>query len=339
MTPREAFAAQAGSCEALGSPFMAQLMRLLAERLTDATEVGRVVLGWPGDADPIRDGLPLRLAGGLHALRLEGIALNEVYPPNDVSDDALWDGVEEALARFAPGIIAALQLPPQTNEVRRAAALLPALATLATTDDRSVALYELGTSGGLNLRADRFSLHTPAGVLGDPDSPVQHRPEWTGAAPPTVLPQVIARGGVDLSPIDPTEEDGRFRLLSYLWPDQPHRLALTEGAITLARAHPARLVAADAAEGLARLFADHSSPHRAVVFHTIAWQYFPDDTKTRVQDVIESAEFPVSRIAMEGDGGDGALIRLWPDARGAPVPLGRCGFHGEWVRWDGLPAL
>ena len=339
MTPREAFEAQVGYCEALGSPFMMQLMRLVAERLTDATEVGRAILGWPGDPDPRRDAVPLRLAGALHALRLDGVALDGVYPPNEVPDDALWDAVEDALVGFAPRIIASLASPPQTNEVRRSAAVLPALATLTALHDGPVALYELGTSGGLNLRADRFCLDTPAGVIGDPESPVRHRPDWSGTSPPTALPEVVARGGVDLAPIDPTGEAGRLRLLSYLWPDQPARLALTEGAIALARTHPADIIAGDAAEGLAQLFSRHPSGCRAVIFHTIAWQYFPDSTKTRVQQVIDGAAFPVSRIAMEGDGGDSALIRLWPDARRAPVALGRCGFHGQWVRWDGLPSL
>ncbi len=336
MTPREAFAAQAEYCRALGSPFMAQLMGLASERLTEDSPVGAALLNWSGDPSPTADGLPLRFAGALHALRLAGLALDGVYPPHQVDDDTLWTAVLGAMADHAPRILAALQSAPQTNEVRRSAAILPALATLTTLTDMPIALYELGASGGLNLRADRFAIATPAGVIGDPESGARHAPEWTGAPPPTRLPRITARGGVDLSPIDPTQETGRLRLLSYLWPDQPERLERTEAAIALARAHPARMIAGDAAEGLARLFDEHPEGARAVVFHTIAWQYFPEATQSRAEEIMASAPFPVSRIALEAEGRENALIRLWPEASGAPLALGRAGFHAEWIAWDGL---
>lgn len=339
MTPTEAFEAQAGYCEALGSPFMVRLMTLLAERLTDETEVGRHLLSWPGDPDPRADALPLRFAGALHALKLDGVALADVYPPNEVRDADLWAGLVRAFEVFPERIIAALSSPPQTNEVRRSAAVLPALSTLAKLHTEPVALYELGTSGGLNLRLDRFALTTPGGAIGDPESPVRHAPDWSGAMPPTDLPNVVRRGGVDRAPVDPTTETGRLRLLSFLWPDQPERLERTEHAIALARSHPAEILQADAGEGLADLFADHPEGARAVIFHTIAWQYFPAATQAHVQEVIAAAQFPVSRIAMEGDGGQSARISVWPDARGKALTLGRCGFHGQWVHWEGWPDL
>ncbi|MEM7489864.1 MAG: DUF2332 family protein, partial [Pseudomonadota bacterium] len=71
----DAFTYQARACASLDSPFMARLMTLLAERLhPDHGPVAAALFAWPGDVTPSGASLPLRLAGGLHALRLEGDA-------------------------------------------------------------------------------------------------------------------------------------------------------------------------------------------------------------------------------------------------------------------------
>ena len=38
--------------------------------------------------------------------------------------------------------------------------------------------------------------------------------------------RVLERAGCDAAPIDPSTEDGRLTLLSYVWPDQVHRIFL-----------------------------------------------------------------------------------------------------------------
>src|SRR6185312_2122462 len=87
-------------------------------------------LDWSGD--PRADALPLRLAGALHGLVLEGRApaLAAVYPPHDAGDASLWAAVEAALAAEAPYLLRRLQGPPQTNEVQRTAALCPGFLTV-----------------------------------------------------------------------------------------------------------------------------------------------------------------------------------------------------------------
>ena len=88
----EAFRGQAQSCAHLGSPFMDQLMQLLAGKLDHGGPVMERLRAWPGDVSSRGASLPLRLAGGLHALVRTGKApeLAAVYPPNEVDDDMLW---------------------------------------------------------------------------------------------------------------------------------------------------------------------------------------------------------------------------------------------------------
>ena len=202
---------------------MARLMNLFADRLSRGSSVADKVLDWEGDPRPQADNVSLRLAGALHALKIDGLAFHDAYPPNEVSDDVLWNVIEDALITYETRILAWLDSAPQTNEVRRAAVILPALAVAFERFGCDFDLMEVGCSGGLNLFADKFQLELPNATLGDPASAVEIAPEWSGGMPPITLPNINRRAGVDLNPLNPCDETDRLRLLAYLWPDQPDR--------------------------------------------------------------------------------------------------------------------
>ena len=94
---RQAFRQQAKACASLGSPLMERLMAGLADRLTPGDPVSDKVLAWRGDPSSKADSVPLRLAGGLHALVLSGQdrALAAAY------SEPAADPTEEALAAIA----------------------------------------------------------------------------------------------------------------------------------------------------------------------------------------------------------------------------------------------
>ena len=94
---REALRFQAEACADLGSPFMARLCTLLAEHLEPGTPLTDRLFGWQGDLGPRGDSVPLRLAGALHALKLQGhTGLAQAYPPHQPDDAALWAAVSAA---------------------------------------------------------------------------------------------------------------------------------------------------------------------------------------------------------------------------------------------------
>lgn len=314
---------------------MEKLMLLAAGNLSRGNLVSDRLLDWPGDPSPGADSVPLRWAGALHALKLSGIALTDVYSPHHVGDDQLWLAVERAMEDHADAILAWLDDPPQTNEVRRAAALLPALALVHREFGMPIELLELGTSAGLNLRADLFRLDLPGGYLGAPDSRIRLRPDWTGPLPPLVLPPIVHRAGVDRSPLDPKRGRDRLRLLSYLWPDQPDRIERTQAAIELAMRVPADIASDDAGRWLERTLAKPSSGRLRVVFHTVAWQYFSAETRGRALAAFETVREEAVQIAMEYDGGNGAAVTLtiWP--QGDTREIARSDFHGRWIVWLG----
>jgi len=98
----EAFARQSKACGNLDSPFMEQLMGLCATRDWPAGIIKDRIFAWEGDITPRAQSVPLRLAGALHALHLQGHdGLAPVYPPKQADDDALWDAVSHALTNDA----------------------------------------------------------------------------------------------------------------------------------------------------------------------------------------------------------------------------------------------
>lgn len=339
----EVFAAQAKSCGALGSPFMDQLLTLCAQRWPHEGALAETTRTWPGDIGPMAASIPLRIAGGLHALVLTKRApdLAAVYPPAQVSDDALWEAVSSALDTHEAFLLDWIENPPQTNEVRRAAALIPAAALLTARFGLPLQLSELGASAGLNLNFDRFRLIANDVVFG-PESDVQLAPNWHGPVPTPTPLQVEERRGVDLAPVDLAAPNDRLRLIAYLWPDQSERLRRTEAAMALT---PAVLDKADAVEWLGTRLAP--APGRChMLYSTIAWQYLPAEAQMRGAKLIEAAGHaatetaPLAWVKMEPDRSDpdqapGAALtlHLWPG--GTDIVLGRIDFHGRWVRWTG----
>jgi hypothetical protein len=251
--------------------------------------------------------------------------------------------VAQALDTHAAHLLHWLDSPPQTNEVRRSAVLIAAGHWLAARFGLPLVLSELGASAGLNLLWDRWRLDGVGQGLGPADAPVILSPDWRGAAPVSCLPQVIGRAGVDLSPLHPVHD--RLRLLSYVWADQPDRLARTRAALDVAAADPPPLARGDAVDWLAQRLAQPQPGALHMVFHTVAWQYFPAATQARGEAVLAeagvraTAQAPLARLAMEADSsglpGAALTLDLWPDGR--RIALGRVDFHGRWVEWQAPP--
>ena len=340
MTPtaiQQAFLYQSKSCASLGSPFMGRLMALCATQTWPTGSVTDRIFAWQGDIGPRGQSVPLRLAGALHALHLHGHAgLEAVYPPKQVGDAALWHAVSAALVSDADHINAWLDSAPQTNEVRRSAPLIAVGHLLAERFGLPIRTSELGASGGLNLHWDAYGLQIGDRTYGAADPVLTLTPTWDGPPPPALRPTVIARGGVDLNPLDPRKPDDALRLQAYLWPDQPERLNLTRAAIGAAQTP---VTQADAIDWLEDRLA-HTPGQTHMIYSTVAWQYFPESKKAKGTELIMQAGAqatdtqPLAWFGMENDGdtrGAALTLRLWPGD--LTFQLGRADFHGRWVEW------
>jgi hypothetical protein len=347
---RDAFAAQARACCERGSPFTGSLCEVLGHIMDHSTEVGRRVLAWSGRPDARGDSVPLRLAGGLHALARRGRLprLAALYPPHPLPEDELLEAaLAEALSDAGSDLLPWLDDPPQTNEPMRSAPLMAGLLIVAAeTGGLPFALYELGASAGLVLMLDRYEHHLGGVTTGTPGAPVKIDPTWEGAAAPNSAPVRIARRrGCDLKPLEVTSAADRERLLAYVWPDQPERLARVEAAINIAAADPPHLDQAEAAAWTeAVLRPDEVEPGVVrVLMHAVALQYASEETAARIAAHAKqvgartTSQSPFAWLRFEADpayGEQGSLrLTLWPGGGERVLALGDT--HGEKLHWLG----
>jgi len=336
---RNAFAAQAEWARRLDAIFTARLCSVLGDAIDRSTAVGVRVLDWPGE--PLTDALVLRLLGGLHALVRAGSlpALATAYPPNPPLDETTLRA-RLAAALTNDRLLPWLESPPQTNEVGRSAVLMAGLKVVAAETSLPQRLFELGASGGLNLRLGHYAYDLGGLRFGPADAPVNLAPAWTGPSPPDVPVTIVARAGVDIAPVDVGRD--RERLLAYVWPDQPDRATRLAAAIDAFAADPVAIDHADAGDWVAANVA--LLPRTAtIVLHSIAVQYFLPATQERIADHLAaigrnaSARTPLAWLRFEMDPGPPALpaLRLtsWPG--GKSRLLARAHPHGASVQWLG----
>ncbi|NNM76917.1 DUF2332 family protein [Sphingomonas sp. ID1715] len=286
---REAFRNQALFCDRSGTPVTAAVVRGIAAALDRTTATGRRTLDWPGDARGSGDSVPLRLAGGFHALARRGVdpSLNRLYAGALDGAEAI---VGDILRRHDAELVRWLNSPPQTNETGRAGPIMAGLMLLAAEYSLPFELIELGASAGLNLNLPRFGYVLGGSGAGDPNSPVQLAPLWEGAPPPLATVQVLASHGVDQNPVRIVDPAERERLIAYCWADQHERMERLQAALALADRFPPQLAQGDAAD-----FAEAALPDPQaegvcrVIYHTIFWTYLPPDKQQRIRNALAAA--------------------------------------------------
>ncbi len=299
-----------------GSPLYAAVCR----RLADEPVVAEV-------APDARWDLPLRLLGALHFL-----ALRDGIEP--------WSEPGEAIAShrgFVSRFVA--EQGVQTNEVQRCWALLPAFLSLSA---ETLDLLELGPSGGLNLVWDRYRYRYDTGRWGPRASPVELRGDERSRVPASLLerrPLIARRRGIDLEPVDVSDEDGARLLECFVWADQKERLERLRAAIRIARRSPPELIRGDYVDLLPSALEDRVAGALLVVFQTASTQYLSRERYAELRRALAEAPRPLAWISTrrhddeESDfrGGFELEVALWPEH--GPRVVARLGFHGQWLEW------
>ncbi|MEV0355198.1 DUF2332 domain-containing protein [Nocardia sp. NPDC050697] len=229
----------------------------------------------------------------------------------------------------------ALARRTQTNEVGRAAVLLPALARFAGP----LALIEVGASAGLCLYPDRFGYDYAGGPRLEPaDGPSAVRLACTATGPvpfPARLPQVAHRAGIDLHPLNPADPDDRRWLETLVWPGQAARVERLRAALDIAAAEPPRLIAGDLNEHLADLVHELASAATVVVFHSAVLGYLSPPERERFRRTVTG--LPCHWVSNEAPG-------VFPDFAPEPPPrqfvlavdqraVAFTGPHGQSLHW------
>ena len=344
-----AFDFQIAACEALGSPFSAQVLRIVAANIAAGGPWADLVSVWRGWSarELVSGATTLRLLGGLHYLVLVGrdADLAAQYPAIRPAPDlaALQHAVVAAARDHADVLETFLPSPPQTNEVRRSLCLVGGFLMVARETGLPLRCLEIGASAGLNLNWDRYRYDLgPLGAWGDVASPVTLEGEWEGAVPPfDVAAEVAERAGCDQAPIDLGDTDRALRLQAYVWADQAERLARLRGAIDLARRFPPPLVAEDAGAWALRM-APPKAGLATVLYHSVVWPYLSAGTRDDLRAAIRGAgdaarpDRPFGWLRMEAVSADPTApmdlkLTLWPG--GEERLLAQVHPHGARVVW------
>jgi hypothetical protein len=332
----EVLRVQAGHCERLGSPLYAGLLTRAATDIEASGPTWQLLRGHEHDEDG--SVLGLRLMGAVHRLVLEGRLpeLADAYRRPDADAGAAWEPFSQALTEHTSELAPLLERTVQTNEVGRSAVLLPGFLTVAARTGLPLVVLEVGSSAGLNLRWDRYRYEAEGFSWGPADSPLRLGFELSGPPPPAPALTVAERRGCDPSPLDPTGEEGRLTLLSYLWPDQSHRVERMEAAAAIAAEAPARVDRAGAAAWTRERLAEPADGLATVVFHSIVMQYLEEPERREFESALREAgerateTSPLAWLRME-PAGDRAEVRLtlWPG--GEASLLARASYHGDSV--------
>jgi len=172
----------------------------------------------------------------------------------------------------------------QTNEVGRAACLLPAFGLVARrAGRRPLALVEIGASAGLLLLWDRYGYDYGGGsVYGDAASSVRVRCAARGNARPPIpapFPSITYRVGLDLDPVDARDGNQALWLRALVWPEHAQRAALLIRALEVARRDPPPLCAGDALELLPDLLLAIPSDAAVCLYHCYTLNQWPREAR------------------------------------------------------------
>ena len=222
----------------------------------------------------------------------------------------------------------------QTNEPARCATLMPVLASLPGP----LALLEVGAAAGLTLVHDVYSYdyggHTLVGL--DPKAPTLSC-RTNGPVPlPRKVPDVIWRAGIDLNPLDVTNNADMQWLACLVWPDEDDRAERLHLAIGAARRRPPHLHRGDLLEDLQPLAAMAPPEATLVIYHSAVLAYVDQDKRRDFAAAVgglgavwlsNEGAAVLPGIISNADPGDFLLVK-----DGDQV-LARSDPHGTWLIW------
>ena len=323
------------------SPLYITLMHAAADDIDRGGPVAQLFEDIPAPAGSVPQ---LRLVAALHYLVLSGQApeLAAFYPSTggDRPPAEVWPVVLDTIAEHFDQVKQRLRRTVQTNEPGRSAVLFSGLLWLTDRHRRPIRLLEVGASAGLNLLADRYSYRVGDRELGDPDSPLRFVDPW--APPPPIdlagaaaALRIVARAGCDMAPLDPRRPDDQLTLLSYIWPDELHRIERMRAALAVAEHDPVPVAAQPGSQWLPEALAAAGDGELVVVWHSVMRQYVEPEEWAAIERALDGRP-GVVRLSMEPAFHQDAPMQLTVhDPAGAPARrLAVCDDHGLPIRWD-----
>jgi hypothetical protein len=250
----------------------------------------------------------------------------------------------------------------QTNEVRRAALLYPAMSLVSKEAGGKFSLLEVGCSAGLLLGLDKFSYRYQCDggeqLAAGPAKTAVGLHAAFGLAPGAVAPKllkkltIVARAGLDRAPVDADDEEELAWLEACVWADQPDRIRLLRTAAAAQRKYAPELIAGDAVDDLASAAATLPADVPLVVMTSHVLPYLGDRRPEFVAELRRLAgERPLWWVSEEryevglepllpgradlsdADGQCVLGVVRWQDGEVSARALARTDPHGHRLTW------
>jgi hypothetical protein len=228
----------------------------------------------------------------------------------------------------------------QTNEVRRCIAIMPALILVSReAKGRPLYLVEIGASAGLNLLWDRYAYdYGEMRRCGDMNSPVQIKCAVKGNSIPPLperFPEVSARVGNDVNPLDVNDPEATLWLRALVWPEQEERAELLQQAVEVTRQNPPILIRGDGVESLRVVI--EAVPKNSVLCIIRMFTPIAPISRDRLSSLISSygAKRDVFVVSSKSHGRDESELLLRSFVNGIMTEKCVAYFqnHGAWIEW------
>ncbi len=234
----------------------------------------------------------------------------------------------------------------QTNEIGRVAALMPVFGEVARRGGKKpLGLVEVGPSGGLLLCFDRYHIDYGIAHWGDPSSRVHIRCRVEDEMTPPIEqgePAVAYRIGLDIEPIDLTDDNAARWMLSSMWPDHKDLALRQRDAIDELRRDPPKLVQGGIL-AIRPLLDGVPEDLTLCVLQSFVFSHVPAEEQDQFMEILatESKRRPVHFVSMGGDNMSGgnrrARVELftWLDGALTTEKLVESHSRGRSMRWLG----
>ncbi|WP_198681860.1 DUF2332 domain-containing protein [Kribbella rubisoli] len=269
--------------------------------------------------------------------------------------DLAVDAAVRTLVGMTDAVVAVVgQRKVRPNVLGNHAVLYPAIAEVARRAGAgAIGLIDVGSPAGFNLNVERAGINYGNGqTLGDPSSPVQASASVVGDRPiPTyAMPEVVARIGIDLQPIDTRDADEAQWLRACVPPDQPELITRLEGELELAASAPPILMQGDKVDLLPEALARVPADALPVVTTTWALSDLPLESRLRFLQCLDAAATnrPIAWVSVEGVGVAPAIptfgdrpasghsiigLAVFNHSTLQAEGVGRCWLRGQMLAW------
>lgn len=324
-------------------------------------------------AAPSGQQLPVLLLAAIHDCVLDAelppSALHAYYPTaggTRLPDESLPEALLAFVHAHRDRLLHTVRTrSTQTNEVGRCGVLRVALQALMQRLDlgaqapQPVALFDFGCSAGLNLSVQDYGYDDGWDLRPavDPAAPTI-RGTWRRSPPPGLRGpdrwRVTETLGVDLSPVEVSDERATRWLRACVWPHDAHRGERLGQALEWARHRPRRLISSQ--EGLQVLtdwVAILPGPVLPVMINTWVLAYLDEEQRRSLTHRVTALIRERGLAWISAEAGKFAPVPVLPQGSGQEPPetttlwtlhwrarQGECGTplawshaHGQWMDW------